>query len=584
MKKNKSRPLIKTQLAKIVVIQVAILLAFLVLFTVKETDQTLLIWRNTNARTCQSLLNEYQSDLKQAAAVTAYPVQPTVRVQTDSIYNEFSHQPQEYSQAFKMKIYSDLKSWFTSGRFFSKIAVYDMEGRGLVLMPANNYYVEETTELQADWYQQALDGKGSAVIGLYTSTDYMGNAIADPQLLVARSIVRAEQMKSIGIMTVTVDLGDLERVFSEQFAQPGQSFTIFYGNKQIAGEKIKESERENIQGKESRILLRDGKLYDLQHVRAGEFSCMIYTPLSQILLGGVSFSLFMFAIVVVLLMCLTVAIIHIVHQINGPMQKLVEICEGMKANDLVEIDDFGMPQELWTLTAAINRMLARVRHLIDENYSIKLEAKNTELQLLRSQINPHYLYNTLEYIHVAAYNKKDYDVSRMAELLGKNLQYGLRDTNRTVSLSTELEKFREYFDLVSYHYQERAQLAVFFEDGIMDQEVIKLLLQPLVENALKYGFRDSQTKLRIEMLGYRREDCVYITVSDDGAGMSSSNLHIIRETLKGREQTNSIGLQNVNRRLKLVFGEAYGLSVESKQGEGTSVLICMPYRPWKEDK
>lgn len=221
MKKNKSRPLIKTQLAKIVVIQVAILLAFLVLFTVKETDQTLLIWRNTNARTCQSLLNEYQSDLKQAAAVTAYPVQPTVRVQTDSIYNEFSHQPQEYSQAFKMKIYSDLKSWFTSGRFFSKIAVYDMEGRGLVLMPANNYYVEETTELQADWYQQALDGKGSAVIGLYTSTDYMGNAIADPQLLVARSIVRAEQMKSIGIMTVTVDLGDLERVFSEQFAQPG---------------------------------------------------------------------------------------------------------------------------------------------------------------------------------------------------------------------------------------------------------------------------------------------------------------------------------------------------------------------------
>ena len=114
--------------------------------------------------------------------------------------------------------------------------------------------------------------------------------------------------------------------------------------------------------------------------------------------------------------------------------------------------------------------------------------------------------------------------------------------------------------------------------------MIKLLLQPLVENALKYGFRDSQTKLRIEMLGYRREDCVYITVSDDGAGMSSSKLHIIRETLKGREQTNSIGLQNVNRRLKLVFGEAYGLSVESKQGEGTSVLICMPYRPWKEDK
>ena len=117
-------------------------------------------------------------------------------------------------------LYPIINSFSVSVKRSSQIAVYDMEGRGLVLMPANNYYVEETTELQADWYQQALDGKGSAVIGLYTSTDYMGNAIADPQLLVARSIVRAEQMKSIGIMTVTVDLGDLERVFSEQFAQP----------------------------------------------------------------------------------------------------------------------------------------------------------------------------------------------------------------------------------------------------------------------------------------------------------------------------------------------------------------------------
>ena len=95
-------------------------------------------------------------------------------------------------------------------------------------MPANNYYVEETTELQADWYQQALDGKGSAVIGLYTSTDYMGNAIADPQLLVARSIVRAEQMKSIGIMTVTVDLGDLERVIFGAVCTAGAELYQFF--------------------------------------------------------------------------------------------------------------------------------------------------------------------------------------------------------------------------------------------------------------------------------------------------------------------------------------------------------------------
>lgn len=582
MKKNKRRTLIKIQLAKIVVIQVAILLAFLVLFTVKEMDQKLLIWRNSNARTCLSLLNEYQSDLKQAAAVTAYPVQPTVRVQEDSIYNKFMFQPKEYSQAFKMKIYSDLKSWFTSGRFFTKIAVYDMNGWGLALMPADNYYVEENAELTTACYQQAIDAKGRAVIELYTSTDYMGNAIADPQLLVTRSIIRAEQIKSIGFITVTVDLGDLERIFSEQFAQPEQDFIIFYENNQIAGKKSNDIERQEIRGKENKIIFREGKLYDFQHIKAGDFSCIIYTPLSQILLGSVSFSLFMLGIVLLLLVCLTVAIIHIVQQINEPMQRLVEICEGMKANDLVEIDDFGMPQELWTLTEAINRMLARVRNLIEENYNIKLEAKNTELQLLRSQINPHYLYNTLEYIHVAAYNKKDYDVSRMAELLGKNLQYGLRDTNKTVALSTELEKFREYFNLVSYHYQDKAQLAVFFEDDIMNQEVIKLLLQPLVENALKYGFRDSQTILRIEIFGYRREDSVYITVSDDGAGMSSSKLHIISETLKGREQTNSIGLQNVNRRLKLVFGETYGLSVESKLGEGTSILISMPYRLWKE--
>ena len=120
MKKNKSRPLIKNSAGQDRCNSGGNPFGIPGVVYCKRNGSDAAIWRNTNARTCQSLLNEYQSDLKQAAAVTAYPVQPTVRVQTDSIYNEFSHQPQEYSQAFKMKIYSDLKSWFTSGRFFSK--------------------------------------------------------------------------------------------------------------------------------------------------------------------------------------------------------------------------------------------------------------------------------------------------------------------------------------------------------------------------------------------------------------------------------------------------------------------------------
>ncbi len=127
--------------------------------------------------------------------------------------------------------------------------------------------------------------------------------------------------------------------------------------------------------------------------------------------------------------------------------------------------------------------------------------KNIELQLLRTQINPHYLYNTLEIMHMTAYSNHDFTVSAMAEALGKNLQYGLRGTNHMVPLKEEIDQLHNYLSLVNYHYQERLQVNIYIDQPLYECLVLKLIFQPLIENSLLHGLVDDKP-LNIDILGY----------------------------------------------------------------------------------
>ena len=181
------------------------------------------------------------------------------------------------------------------------------------------------------------------------------------------------------------------------------------------------------------------------------------------------------------------------------------------------------------------------------------------------------------------YINHDYEVAHMAELLGRNLQYGLRATNAKVPLYVEFEKAGEYMTLVGNHYGDRVRFISHLDDSIRDCMVVKLLLQPLIENAIQHGITPDR-ELTIEVLGYAGgDDVICLQVSDDGEGMTSEAQEALMRRLEDDSGEGSIGLRNVHRRLRLRYGPAYGVSIRSIPHQSTVVTLTLPKEYRKED-
>ena len=287
---------------------------------------------------------------------------------------------------------------------------------------------------------------------------------------------------------------------------------------------------------------------------------------------------------VFLVLCLFVVIIwRLLDAILHPLRSLTGALDAATGSFFPTIAQEDLPAELEPLFDAYNRMSVRIDHLINEGLRKDVANREIELQLLRTQINPHYLYNTLECIHMRAYVNHDYEVARMAELLGGNLQYGLRATNAKVPLHMEFEKAGEYMTLVGYHYSERVRLVCHLDDSIRDCMVIKLLLQPLIENAIQHGLTPERP-LTIEVLGYPAdEEHICLQVSDDGEGMSAEACEALIHRLDAETGEGAIGLRNVHRRLRLRYGTDYGVQIRSIPHQSTVVTLTLPREDGKEE-
>lgn len=216
----------------------------------------------------------------------------------------------------------------------------------------------------------------------------------------------------------------------------------------------------------------------------------------------------------------------------------------------------------------------------------ELTQNKLELQMLRAQISPHYLYNTLESIRMNAYTHGNLEVAEMAEMLAHNLQYILRGTNQEVRVREELQSVSEYIRLLTLHYNDQIRLHTDIEKGILDCFTIKLILQPLVENAILHGLRNAHTPLNLDIHGYTSDESLFFAVSDDGKGIPASHLEALLHSLhSSTEQSGgNIGIKNLYRRLILYYGENCGVDIRSIEDEGTIVIVHLPIRRGKELK
>ena len=289
---------------------------------------------------------------------------------------------------------------------------------------------------------------------------------------------------------------------------------------------------------------------------------------------------------VVLLVALTVFAVVILNQmvsarISKPLRRLNDSVKEWEAGNMNPDIYIGGSMEVEHLGKTLRSTVAQIRQLMDDIVVEQEEKRKSELDALQSQINPHFLYNTLDSIVWMITGERYDDAVFMITQLASLFRISLSKGKTVIKIEDEVKHARNYMNIQKIRYKNSFEVDFQIEEDILDGCIVKLVLQPLLENAIYYGMEFMDGEGEIHVRGYRKDKDVYLEVEDNGLGMPEEEA---AELLNGKERPHKhgsgVGLVNVHSRLKLRFGEAYGLVIHSCPDEGMMVQIHIPYIPY----
>lgn len=237
--------------------------------------------------------------------------------------------------------------------------------------------------------------------------------------------------------------------------------------------------------------------------------------------------------------------------------------------------------DLQTMVQMIKEKDAKMYEAMINEKELLNEQQGMEFKMLASQINPHFLYNTLETIRMKAFTAGDKEVANAIKLLGKSMRYVLENTGTVfTTLDRELSYIETYIMIQKLRFGNRVNYELQVMNGLQleNYKILPLLLQPIVENAILHGLEDSEGNGKVIVKVFADDEHLHIEISDNGKGMTPQDLERVKAkiTQKNPEIKTSIGLYNINERIKLCYGENYGIQMESVFGEGTRVTLKLP--------
>lgn len=267
-----------------------------------------------------------------------------------------------------------------------------------------------------------------------------------------------------------------------------------------------------------------------------------------------------------------------------PIKKLHDVTTTIAANDLRALVTSENVDEITELGISFNIMIGRIRELLDSQVREHEALQKAELKALQAQINPHFLYNTLDTIVWMAETNKTDQVIEIVRTLSRFFRIALSKGRDWIPIREEIEHVRSYLHIQKIRYQDILDYEIDVDEGILDGTILKLTLQPLAENALYHGIKNKRNGGTIRIRARQRgPDQVLIEVQDDGVGCTPYRLAQIQERLDDEsyeilQEDEGFGLANVNTRIKLYYGSQYGLSIESQYQQGTRVTVTIPLR------
>ena len=287
-------------------------------------------------------------------------------------------------------------------------------------------------------------------------------------------------------------------------------------------------------------------------------------------------------IMIVILICgmmMLAVLISTTHLISGRIEKLMLHMQLIEIGEMdVKIPEDQYKDEIGTLQRSFKKMVERISRLIEEVYVSKLHQKEYEMRALQQQINPHFLYNTLSMINFKALEVGANDISKITLSLSQFYRTSLNKGKNTCSVRDEIENMKAYLDIQLMMHDYNFDVECDVDDDILGCESLNLILQPIVENSIKHGIDLIETDKRglIKIYATKNDGVVYMMIEDNGVGMDQNTIDIMLS-----QNSKGYGMRNVNERIKLYYGEEFGIYIESAMNEGTVITVKIPEKDYK---
>jgi two-component system sensor histidine kinase YesM len=290
-------------------------------------------------------------------------------------------------------------------------------------------------------------------------------------------------------------------------------------------------------------------------------------------------------VVLISIVFFIIIVIILIRNIFKRFNFLTSDVSRIRNGEKIKISEQG-DDEISELGKQINEMIDSLEKLNQENTNRQLLIKNAEIKSLQNQINAHFMYNVLETIKMMAEIKEDYEISDAITSLGQLFRYSMKWNSGLVTIKEEIKYIKNYLDLLNLRFDYEIYLSLNIPLEFMELKIPKMSLQPLVENSVYHGIENVAEDTSIYIKIFEKDGIVYIEVSDAGVGMDEEKLKEINDKLNstepvGDQQEHGRALYNVQQRIKMHFGAEYGLTVYSKKGMYTKVLIKIPYNEEK---
>ena len=459
------------------------------------------------------------------------------------------------------------------------ITVYDTDGNIFYDLGYDGFYQKDVDRILSQLEEQDQD------VWAYAHT------YRDRNILVLGRRIYEHYSKSrvIGYTLISIE----EKIFSKTVLEPvglSDSSNIMYmnldgtvlssWNRSIAlGEKTDEELLKKIQERlpkktDSFSIHENGEEQLVTYIFNKNLNQLfVYTMPYHYINSEVYAMLKQILVVVMFLVLLCIGIVAMVYQgIMSPIKRMLEFCREVSEGKLsVRIQD-KHKDELSRLSGSMDHMADTIEHLMDQQKTQEKKKRELELQMLQYQLNPHFLFNTLNSLRFVAAMHKDQIVSDGIQALSSLLQNTLTNKNEYITIQEELENLENYFSILRIRYAGSFEYSFHVEeDELLSCLVPKLILQPLAENSVMHGSSDNGTVMEIQITCWRENKDVMIELSDDGKGFEVTD-----DALAPHPERKRIGVANVNDRIQLNFGRKYGLKINSQPGKGTTCTLTLP--------